>query len=1387
MPFTENDNPLSLPVNFLLSPVHGLVESFSGIPIPGVQGLAQDWLDSGAWEGVEEFKDDHPFLSGAATFASYLVPGVAYANVGRGLGALPGLTRAAASLGGQSAGARFALGETARWAPLTAGTVGFDAAAGRYESPGEAVTDFVLGTALGGALSAAGASNAFRSAVREIPGVGGLVDKGLGAFGPTPAQRTMYGLGPELAEDPAIQELSPLFAQEEPGQVWGRRANQYLQEINDGTRPDSQRATLLSLTERLRADAFSETAGEGELYARFTQPTNVRTRRMVQREFSLGPGGRVGNALNSEGKVVGQRSRLTQKSKASLADWRRIGEELDLPWGWEFQGRFFRHRTADQGSAHQMRRTFGLLQPTDKAVHPWRRVTREVEGPDGPYSQVWSIMPEEDGGWLMATELPVAGDGKQSRFLLFKTDTPEAFVPDLGWARNIDNPHDLAGMGESLGRRPWELEGAYERGKSRHLDDALGLKETIFSPEMFRAVRNSAARGNKRTASLLAQKLGKQSIPGANLGALIERYLKPTNFQLRNNPEAAFVFNFRQALVDRFEGEAQARLFGNRKLSANQSIWQSMFGRPATAEDSIFAATEKFWKEVQADPAVWREFQENHFHKDLPNAEWDEGVAKEYHAALEKNAKEFVEELNLALEAVGAEPIAVREGHIGISHSHQALGSNYYPVLDFQGNVIGLGVGESAEQAHRQAGRLIDREKARGNTDTLRIGDHYTAESLKEAPTEVKEALRRPKFMEERTGVMGFKYDLDAPDSMNEWVEDLVNSYIHRAKHVANRLGHALTAKEYENVLRHDPGTGMLLTTRINQLKGEQLAGSKIQNQIADSVLAPVFGVNSATKVANSFNKGIYHLSLGMGNLHHPVVNTTGILQTTLPEMSNLRTSSLEQLARQGYVFPDEVLKRFGRAGTVHPPLAAQDEMMNRAHLMPVPGKNGKPNGGIAAVTDPIMSTWRGGKIIKSPNQRHLESFQRMADTYKLGPRFVEEFTGESNRHVTRAFTDGVKTADDLGEWFEGLSSFLPANSEKFARTWTAGSAMDMLDTLERLYGFKFPDEMYHLNVSKAIDRTNAVFSQSGRELIFTSPLGSVFGGMKHWMVNYLYLLGDYAGLAMKEGNYAPIMTALGATAGIGGLFAVPFAGGALDWMTETFADKDVMEYMYEGLGTGANPIAFGLPALLGLSLSGSTAAPGSHLTHDVEFLTGIVGLDRLGNMGRALGRYWDLQSITGQDPWSDPLFMQQFLQGFSPRALYRAYDVYSDEALSSAGTGNPMVNLEGRRVSQLASALGFTPVEVEREYAIYDRLLRDREERSKMIGYFGEAYMRASTSHDAVMMEEILRVATMRGLDTSSILRSATTRARNLGVDMFGRNIPDELLAEYDSAIGAR
>jgi hypothetical protein len=83
-----------------------------------------------------------------------------------------------------------------------------------------------------------------------------------------------------------------------------------------------------------------------------------------------------------------------------------------------------------------------------------------------------------------------------------------------------------------------------------------------------------------------------------------------------------------------------------------------------------------------------------------------------------------------------------------------------------------------------------------------------------------------------------------------------------------------------------DPYALSVVSTRFNQMRGIEGEFSKAQNALADKVLAPFVGSNSATKIVQKTNEFLMHMQLGAFKLSYPISNVVGTIQTLLPEIA---------------------------------------------------------------------------------------------------------------------------------------------------------------------------------------------------------------------------------------------------------------------------------------------------------------------------------------------------------------------------------------------------------------------------------------------------------------------------------------------------------------------
>lgn len=1326
------ENPFQFVKDLFASPVYGLLDTAANIGIPGA-AEAQDWS---VFDSTPGFRLDHPGWATAADIASFLVPGAGWARATQGGNAL---MRAGAALGGNNSTLRFIGGEAARWAPFNAAITGFDAWGGRYDSAAQTGAAFLGDQVLGMGLSALGASPTVQRLIEAIPGVGGPSAAVFrSAFGPTPELRALYQLGEDLPDQIGLRNLASQYNDDTPWQRIGRDLIDRRNEVVAGANNNYTLQDVDTAMARARSESLNETpyvnpdsAHASQRYTQFPTPTDPATRQRVETFFRQG-------------------QRLSQDNKLQRRYTQNIANDLDLPEHWEFMGRYYRlNEFRDKKGADYYRRNMGLM-PSNYDTG-FRRVDRYIPRP-GQRSvwQTWAIRQENDGMWIAATELPRKDPKDPARFIQFKTDQPDFFFPENQWMKDIDRPDDFRPERERVGTKAWDPIDALP-GTVNPLFDAYRktVNEVVNEPNMTALRQSAAARGGGVTE--LAQRLGvRDKDTGLNLAGFVERYITPTMFKYGNDPRAASVLQGWRLAFDVTETFKHELMYGAQGLDPNRSILGTLVRGVGTPPNDGVAQAIRKATSVDSK-AVLEDFRRG-WRSGMAVDDWADGPAKDMAREIEALNKGWVKTENEIRQALGRPKLKELEGHMGLSRSFGALGNTYVAIRDGDNNLVGLGVGNGITAAQRRAQAVIDMLRKEGNTGQLDASKAFTLDRADGVPADVRRAVLESGYARARAGVRGFKWDVEEIASVDDLVQAMDRSYGQRSRYLAEIMADAFTAKDYARVLKYHPEVGANLSEDLNALRGKDGPFSDLQNKIVDTLFAPMFGPGSATKIANGLNKAMHHLSFGMGNLSYPIVNATTVIQTAMPEYVAAVTANPTQAAKMGYVFP-------------------------------LPDGNGNPSGGFTAVADAIGASARAWKMLSNPSPLHRSVMEALQKDGELSPRFAEEYMGQ-NASRARATFEGLDTPEKVGEKLEALSNWLPATSEKLTRGMSAAMAIDMMEKLAALRGVRLTEGQLVHNVKNFVRRTNYAYAASDRPAMFRTPAGMMFGGMKNWFMHYLYNLFQYTGMA-RDGNWAPIMLSLGGLGALGGVAALPVAG-VLDWASETFADKPLMNQLYGALEEPyADTIAFGLPGLMGLSLSGQVAAPGARFGQDLSFLGSFVAYERMKNMARAVGRHGE-QAALGVDPWSDPVFRQQVLQGWAPRSIYRAYDTLADDALTSAATGYPLVDglTPAQRIMQ---GLGFTATDTEREYAVYDAVRKSSETRRAQTALLGEQYYLASVGGRAEDMERIILIGAMRGVSHDSIIRSAAGRARDAGTDMWGRlarTDRENAVAEYGAAL---
>ncbi len=927
-------------------------------------------------------------------------------------------------------------------------------------------------------------------------------------------------------------------------------------------------------------------------------------------------------------------------------------------------------------------------------------------------------------------------------FFSFRTKNPSKFFP-----------HMRADFDSADGELVAVFEDRIPKGRSKLLDRAVDFKNIFLNPNTIKSAY-AAKYGTPAQRGAFVKSLLSGPTMGKEIAQVVERYAMPTQHQLRDSPEGRSILSMYQALFDAAEGRARSVLHGTASIPEGKNPLASLFSDAVVDDSEALAANLR--KLVLEDPDALETIRKFMYTERFDVRSIAETpVGKWLSKAIDVNLAEINDGNNAieALKTVGATDariVPIRKNHIGVSRKWD--GSVFVPIYaDGSVNPIAIRAGHGKADAERKAFEWIKHFSARDGK-TYRAGKSWISGETDEVPRWLTQSASRPGLLEPRLGMRGYEHEIEPFKHVDDLIALLEEGYIVRQRYVASTVGDALTGGKFNQLRAQDPKAWQIVNTRIAQLKGQPGPLEARMNQIVDSALAPVLGTGSFTKVADKINETVFHLLHGMGNIATPALNLTSVLQTQLPAATNFLTADINTLKALGFQFP-------------------------------AMGADGLPTRGFNWATDPLALLRGGFQKATSEDPEIKEIYNVLFNRKIMGTGLANEYTGQDRSIATRR-SEGIRSGDDLLWWAGHVSSFLMAKTEQVSRVQAAGMALKSMEMMEAATGAKFTIDQKISNAARFVEQTNFGYFTADRPQMFTTPLGTLFGNQKTWVTNYLFMMMEYMGMATK-GNLAPLLMTVGTTAMLGGVLAVPFAGQAIDAITETFADKDATEFMFENFGEGGNAISFGLPSLFGMSLTGNVAAPGSNLAHDTEFLFTIVALERAKLMGRAVGRAWDDQVLLGMNPLRDPLFERQALQAFAPRSLYRTWEAITSDQLRSAATGYPLINDLGWG-SRIMHSLGFRDTDIAIQYAAYENLLKDKAEMTRRISRFGEAYATAMEAGDRRQQAELLQQAAVMGLDISRVMASARTRLRNSGLDMFGRNFNSQQLEQYQATLEA-
>jgi len=991
---------------------------------------------------------------------------------------------------------------------------------------------------------------------------------------------------------------------------------------------------------------------------------------------------------------------------------------------------------------------------------------------DGPFVQLHKMVEGEGSGFGNGVEVK-PGDV----FLAGKTAFPGRIEPEA------ERFADMVNQKWAKKIRPFQPS-SQPNLFNKVFDDLID----VLGDEDFEAAR--AIRSDKKRKSFLAEKIGaaKAETKGMmdakfnfgdsravqELADSVSRYIKPTIFLQQSDPHYNKFIILKKAghdYADRLvkqivhgkeiiEGSPIAALSG--KGIARESGFMGHkplqeMGLNATDDDADLIV--KYANGNVASPEALKKAV-------------DDGLLTEQG----RNLAEGLRALNQdwlgsaiipSLSEAGHADVAWLENHLGIPKVAQ--GDHFITVTDAAtGELKHTAFGRNGAEANLNADMAIRMAGEEGETwtkgdaklrelptesdDVLRELQARIAGNLERNPTDVKiltKAMRQLSIIKGTTGkgpsipitskaFQKRKAGATTADIKRYTKDDLYNAvqaHLNNTAHFAaetsfqSRFGDTIP-----DLLKHNPKLQEDLVVKGNQYLGIATKFTNALDKKLSDVLGGVGGSRPATKIAAAVNKGLYGMTLGWFNPAFAVLNVLSPLQTVAPKIAHMLS-------------------------------IPSDEAAHLLQFTPVIGEAGKPIGASAWV-EPIKLLYQAVKLARHPTAE-LRAAQSQGITDGLfANQMLDEWSGGNSK--ARQTLKESWDQGGLPKFIGSLSTLMSDKSESFSRLIAFNAAWLMGKDIFKLEG----EALYNM-ARKTNEMTMYSYHTVDRSNMFTGPVGSMFGLFKNWQMHFLGSMFQYADQAVNHGNFAPLVWAGGSAVALGGLGATPLiamADGLGNWENE--ANSSYL-YMQKNFGdTLADPLYFGLPAFLGVSLQASSTLPGTDVRNETASLFSFAIAQRAAMLGKAAGKGYEYAMATGNNPMNDSNVRDMFFQAATPRAFIRAMSVVEGDYVKSMSTGYPMLGGENvGYVGKMLQGLGMNGLEVAKAQEASQSLYAHEEKMRSAISGLGRGYYNAIADKDGEEAHRIIQRTIAMHVPLDSVMKSAMAiRQREESSDILSR-----------------
>lgn len=959
----------------------------------------------------------------------------------------------------------------------------------------------------------------------------------------------------------------------------------------------------------------------------------------------------------------------------------------------------------------------------------------------------WYIAQQENGLYVLAKRLrgramplqakrgeaAVGREGDQ--FLLLQTDRPDVFMPNAERFAQALNKPALREAGKQEYNAAWKsIPAAKQFDELERIAPAGSAPLPGIEPGKVAAAIAERMTPEARLAFQKAHGLARF------FSKRMKEYFGPALHQFSDSPRFQIMYQKARTMFNLSVVKSNTEFFGPHAPSQSRHLFGQLFEKrisEGSLDDLISKLTPQGLRDV--NEAITANIPV----KDA--AEWASADALKLLQKLQTTDQAMIPQMKATFELVEAAGFEPLQAHYMVSRSWQ--GAHRVPLTDAEGKIRAIASGKDRSLAKAEADALIERLGEQGiklkyepkniemwsREEDLRqllkvdLG-HATSQAAIKARTDLMKAKDLGRF-EQRKGVLGYRSELNKGELKKMVYGHLLESNRYMTQQVVYKgLGDEFLLGKAEF-----PELANQLSYRIGRMAGEASEFDRDLRQFVDKNLAPFIGPNVASRTVRATNRGLFTLTLGMGDMGFVALNAMTPIQTALPELAFLMTAAPERLAK--YYTSSLVM--------------GERQLHTVRHVSP--GK---------MLREAMRDMGKPGEELRA-------AFTRAQNEMVISPRFIEAFVGESSQTVM-SLRKTLKGEQGFYDFIMRASEYGPAKSEEFSR----GLAFVMGHNVGRDF-FGLQGKQLYRFASEFVGRTMYNYGTGDRPKIITGTIGTLFGLFKNWTMHYMANYMVYAGEGLLRGNWKPLLWQNAGTFGIAGLGALPGYGVA-NAMSKAFSDQTLMEHTYElfnhlepGIGETATDIASdvffnGAPALLGVTLQGRAAPPGAEVVRDVNMLYSTMLWDRAVHARQFVGEALDYAANIGRHPLDSRKVTNEFYRAFTPRTMYRFIQTAADRGLRSLSTDNMLISPVSIP-DRFKFVFGLTPVDIDKAFVINDELFKRQSSRRERISAYGSAIAESRRKGEYLEAIRLHKDAMLEGLEIDSVEKSANARETKL------------------------